>query len=121
MALEGAPRAGGVRGRWLGGPERRGRWGLPCADRLAGGRDPAGRPRDDPGVYNFDHCRTPFLRADVSETQTWMCLICGWIYDEAAGDPEHGIAPGTAWADVPMNWTCPECGARKEDFEMVRI
>ena len=48
-----------------------------------------------------------------------MCLICGWIYDEAAGDPEHGIAPGTAWADVPMNWTCPECGARKEDFEMV--
>ncbi len=50
-----------------------------------------------------------------------MCLICGWIYDEAAGDPEHAIAPGTAWADVPMNWTCPECGARKEDFEMVRI
>ena len=57
----------------------------------------------------------------VSETRTWMCLICGWIYDEAAGDPEHGIAPGTAWADVPMNWTCPECGARKEDFEMVQI
>jgi rubredoxin len=50
-----------------------------------------------------------------------MCLICGWIYDEAEGDPERGIAPGTAWADVPMNWTCPECGARKEDFEMVRI
>ena len=57
----------------------------------------------------------------VSETRTWMCLICGWIYDEAAGDPEHGLAPGTAWADVPMNWTCPECGARKEDFEMVQI
>ena len=50
---------------------------------------------------------------------TWMCLICGWIYDEEAGAPEHGIAAGTAWADVPMNWTCPECGARKEDFEMV--
>ena len=57
----------------------------------------------------------------VSETRTWMCLICGWIYDEAAGDPDHGIAAGTAWADVPMNWTCPECGARKEDFEMVQI
>jgi len=54
-------------------------------------------------------------------TKTWMCLICGWIYDEAAGLPEEGIAPGTAWADVPMNWTCPECGARKEDFEMVVI
>ena len=60
-------------------------------------------------------------RATVSESKTWMCLICGWIYDEAAGDPEHGIVPGTAWADVPMNWTCPECGARKEDFEMVQI
>jgi rubredoxin len=57
----------------------------------------------------------------VSEAKTWMCLICGWIYDEAAGDAEHGIAAGTAWADVPMNWVCPECGARKEDFEMVQI
>jgi rubredoxin len=48
-----------------------------------------------------------------------MCLICGWIYDEAAGLPDEGIAPGTRWADVPMNWCCPECGARKDDFEMV--
>lgn len=58
---------------------------------------------------------------DVSEPRTWMCLICGWIYDEAVGDPEHGLSAGTAWGDVPMNWTCPECGARKEDFEMVQI
>ena len=50
-----------------------------------------------------------------------MCLICGWIYDEAEGAPDHGIAPGTLWEAVPMNWTCPECGARKEDFEMVQI
>ncbi len=56
-----------------------------------------------------------------SEPRTWMCLICGWIYSEADGDPEHGIPPGTAWADVSINWTCPECGARKEDFEMVQI
>ena len=55
------------------------------------------------------------------EFKTWMCLICGWVYDEAAGLPEEGIAAGTRWADVPMNWTCPECGARKEDFEMVTI
>ena len=48
--------------------------------------------------------------------KTWMCLICGWIYDEAAGLPEEGIAAGTRWEDVPINWTCPECGARKEDF-----
>ncbi|MBL0090224.1 MAG: rubredoxin [Ideonella sp.] len=50
-----------------------------------------------------------------------MCLICGWIYDEAVGDSDHGIAPGTAWADIPLNWACPECGARKEDFEMVQV
>jgi rubredoxin len=53
--------------------------------------------------------------------QTWMCLICGWVYDEAVGAPEEGIAAGTRWKDVPMNWTCPECGARKDDFEMTVI
>jgi rubredoxin len=57
----------------------------------------------------------------VTPPTTWMCLICGWIYDEALGDPEHGVAAGTTWNAVPLNWTCPECGARKEDFEMVQI
>jgi rubredoxin len=56
-----------------------------------------------------------------TEFKTWMCLICGYIYDEAAGAPEEGIAPCTRWVDVPVDWTCPECGARKEDFEMVEI
>lgn len=60
-----------------------------------------------------------YLRFTIMKT--WMCLICGWIYDEAAGAPEEGIAAGTLWADVPMNWTCPECGARKEDFEMIEV
>ncbi|SAI72708.1 rubredoxin [Bordetella ansorpii] len=53
--------------------------------------------------------------------RTWMCLICGWVYDEEAGLPEEGIAPGTKWEDVPPNWVCPECGARKEDFELMEI
>ena len=53
--------------------------------------------------------------------KTLICLICGWIYDEAQGDPDHGVAAGTKWEDVPMNWVCPECGSRKEDFEMVEI
>ena len=57
----------------------------------------------------------------TQQFQTWMCLICGWVYDEAAGLPDEDIAPGTRWMDVPMNWTCPECGARKDDFEMVAI
>jgi rubredoxin len=59
---------------------------------------------------------------DVSpEFKSWMCLICGWIYNEAEGYPEENIAPGTRWADVPPNWGCPECGARKDDFEMIEI
>jgi len=53
--------------------------------------------------------------------RTWMCLICGFIYDEQAGRPEDGIPPGTLWEDVAPNWTCPDCGARKEDFEMIEI
>ena len=50
-----------------------------------------------------------------------MCLTCGWIYDEDAGSPAEGIPPGTRWEALPINWTCPECGARKEDFEMIEI
>ena len=70
----------------------------------------------------YNRCFIVVTRPEhVTETRTWMCLICGWIYDEAQGDIEHGIAPGTAWADVSVNWTCPECGARKDDFEMVQI
>ncbi|MBS0291727.1 MAG: rubredoxin [Proteobacteria bacterium] len=53
--------------------------------------------------------------------QLWMCLVCGWVYDERAGLPDHGIAPGTRWADIPESWVCPECGARKEHFEMVEL
>ena len=57
----------------------------------------------------------------ASFMKKYMCLICGWIYDEETGWPEDGIKAGTLWNDVPMNWTCPECGARKDDFEMVEI
>jgi len=53
--------------------------------------------------------------------KTYMCMICGFIYDEEKGLPDQGIVPGTKWDDVPVNWKCPECGARKEDFEMVEI
>lgn len=51
----------------------------------------------------------------------YMCVICGYVYDEAKGVPEEGIAPGTRWEDVPVTWGCPDCGASKSDFEMVEI
>ena len=53
--------------------------------------------------------------------KVWMCIICGWLYDEEKGAPEEGIAPGTRWDDVPDYWVCPDCGAGKEDFEMVEV
>jgi rubredoxin len=53
------------------------------------------------------------------EVKRYMCVICGFMYDEAKGIPEDGIPPGTRWEDVPPNWSCPDCGARKEDFEEV--
>ena len=57
----------------------------------------------------------------AAEYRTWICLTCGFVYDEAEGLPEEGIAPGTRWEDLPPNWNCPECGARKDDFEMFEI
>jgi len=53
--------------------------------------------------------------------KTYMCVICGYVYDEAKGVPDEGIAPGTKWEEVPLNWQCPECGAGKDDFEMMEI
>ncbi len=49
--------------------------------------------------------------------QKWICLVCDHIYDPAEGDPEAGIAPGTAFEDLPDDWACPVCGAEKVDFE----
>ena len=51
----------------------------------------------------------------------YMCLLCGFIYDEETGWPDEGIAAGTRWDDVPSNWLCPECGATKDDFEMMEV
>ena len=53
--------------------------------------------------------------------KAYMCVICGFIYEEEKGHPESGIEPGTKWEDVPLNWQCPDCGAGKEDFEMIEI
>lgn len=51
----------------------------------------------------------------------WMCVNCGYTYDEAVGDPREGIPPGTRWQDIPADWTCPDCGMAKAEFEMVEV
>jgi rubredoxin len=49
----------------------------------------------------------------------YMCLLCGYIYDESVGWPEEGIPAGTLWDDVPPNWQCPECGATKFESRLL--
>ena len=58
---------------------------------------------------------------NANPPKVFMCVICGFLYEEEKGLPEHGIAAGTRWEDVPENWTCPDCGATKDDFEMIEI
>jgi len=53
----------------------------------------------------------------AEEYKVYKCLNCGTVYDEALGDPDSGVAPGTRWADLPEDWLCPQCGSDKRDFE----
>jgi rubredoxin len=55
----------------------------------------------------------------MNATQRYVCTSCGFIYEPAEGDPDGGIPPGTAFEDIPDNWFCPVCGARKRDFELL--
>ncbi|MFL9948544.1 rubredoxin [Paraburkholderia agricolaris] len=64
---------------------------------------------------------SPASAVSADDFKQWVCVICGWIYDEAAGLPEEGIAPGTRWADVPADWRCPLCDVGKEDFALVEF
>jgi len=56
----------------------------------------------------------------VNQKERWLmkyeCETCGYIYDPAVGDPDSGIAPGTAFADIPDDWVCPLCGVDKTMF-----
>ena len=58
---------------------------------------------------------------EMSDYKLFVCVQCGFEYDEAKGWPEDGIAPGTRWDDIPEDWSCPDCGAAKSDFEMVEV
>jgi rubredoxin len=51
--------------------------------------------------------------------QSWLCIICQYVYDPAQGDPENGIAAGTPFELLPTDWVCPVCGAGKEEFTAI--
>lgn len=49
----------------------------------------------------------------------YVCIPCGYVYDPEVGDPDSGIQPGTAFEDIPEDWTCPICGVTKDLFQKV--
>jgi len=49
--------------------------------------------------------------------EKWICTVCGYVYDPAAGDPGSDIKPGTSFEDLPEDWLCPICGVGKDMFE----
>jgi flavin reductase (DIM6/NTAB) family NADH-FMN oxidoreductase RutF/rubredoxin len=84
-----------------------------------------------PMTYEYYRCvkggRTPRTAATYHQEKEknkgivtmkkYKCTLCGYIYDPAIGDPANGIEPGTSFDDLPDDWTCPECGASKDEFE----
>ena len=56
---------------------------------------------------------------DTRALRRWLCEACGLVYDEARGDPDSGLAPGTRFEDIPEDWTCPVCGVGKSDFRPI--
>ena len=57
------------------------------------------------------------MTAETTTKQLYICTSCGFIYDPDEGDPDGGVPPGTSFDDIPDDWFCPVCGARKSDFE----
>jgi len=61
------------------------------------------------------------LTQGIKTMKKYICDVCGWIYDPEIGDPDSGIAPGTAFEDIPDDWECPECGVGKDDFSLIEM
>jgi rubredoxin len=85
----------------------------------------AGRRAPQKGAECADCGNEPKKECAVSEViveyKSWVCLICGWIYNEEEGLPEEGIAAGTRFADIPEDWRCPLCDVSKAEFTVVEF
>jgi rubredoxin len=60
---------------------------------------------------------TILYKEGILSMDKYVCILCGYVYDPAAGDPDAGIKPGTSFKDLPEDWVCPLCGAMKDQFE----
>lgn len=71
-----------------------------------------------PVIVKLEFCCEEAIKQHNKERsmQKYVCEVCGYIYDPAEGDPDNGVAPGTAFESLPDDWVCPMCGAEKEDF-----
>ncbi len=74
-------------------------------------------------VLNYPRREAPAAANDAvvaksPQHRVWQCALCAFVYDEAKGMPDEGVAAGTRWEDVPETWTCPDCSASKSDFAM---
>lgn len=58
-------------------------------------------------------------RTEAPLLRKWVCITCGFVFDEALGLPEHGVPAGTRFEDLPEDWLCPECGSGKDYFEVM--
>jgi len=56
----------------------------------------------------------------MTDMKKYKCVFCSYVYDPALGDEKSGIAPGTAFEDLPEKWKCPGCGSGKEYFEEIQ-
>ena len=59
------------------------------------------------------------VRPNCVAMKKYRCIECSWIYNPKTGSPDDGIAPGTAFEDLPEDWTCPLCGVGKDLFEPI--
>ena len=78
-------------------------------------------PENSP-TYTGDKLEKTVFEEPVKQkgkSNKYQCTICGFIYDPEEGDPDSGISPGTAFEDIPDDWTCPICGVSKKDFIMI--
>jgi len=70
---------------------------------------PFSKSRFRGGIYYSERSFTDMAK--------YVCTVCGFVYDEAEGYPDAGIAAGTKWEDLPDDFTCPICGVGKDMFE----
>lgn len=71
---------------------------------------------DEPNVIVGILFNNNILKNKEAIMKKYVCDVCGYVYDPAVGDPDNGIASGTAFEDLPADWVCPLCGVGKDEF-----